>query len=473
MKNLKTGMFFTTIGVYSNFLLQLIINAVLSRLLTPAEYGIVAIIQVFIVFFSMMIEAGMGPAIIQNKRLSEEDIKILFNYSIIFALAVAVIFGLFGHVLALVYNNDIYKTLTWVQAISVLFNGMNIVPSALLNKSKRFKQVNFSLVIGNIMAGIVGVGLAFLHFGVYALIISAIISSIVNFSFNAYFTKARFSKKFDLTPLKEIWEFSKNQFAFNFINYFSRNSDNILVGKFMGEVALANYSKAYQLLMLPNTLFLGIINPVLQPVLSDYQDNVSYIRDIYYKIVHILALIGIPLSIFLSLSSKQIIFFLFGSQWEQAVTPFAILALTVWVQMTLSSSGAIFQSRNQPRLLFNTGVISAIIIVGSIIVGIFAGTITSVAISLSVGFVINFFINFRRVVKISLEGSMLKFLAEFKSPCYLGILTFIVLEVISIFEPQNIFFVLVIRGIGLIVTMLLYITLTKEKNLIQEILRSK
>ena len=70
----------------------------------------------------------------------------------------------------------------------------------------------------------------------------------------------------------------KNQFGFNFINYFSRNSDNILIGKFISTEALGNYNKAYQLLMYPNTIFSGIITPVLQPVLSDYESDVKTIK---------------------------------------------------------------------------------------------------------------------------------------------------------------------------------------------------
>lgn len=473
MKHLKAGMIFTTIGVYSNFVLQLVINAVLSRLLTPSEYGVVAIMQVFIVFFALMIEAGMGPAIIQNKTLEERDIKVLFNYSALFAVIVALIFGLFGQVLAIVYNDNIYRGLTWIQAISVLFNGLNIVPSALLNKEKKFKQVNFSMVIANICAGIVGVGLAFLHFGVYALIFSAITTSLVNFSMNRFFTMLTFSREFYLKPLKKIWNFSKNQFGFNFINYFSRNSDNILIGKFMGAAPLANYSKAYQLIMLPNTLFLGIISPVLQPVLSDYQDDVDYIREVYFKIVHILALIGIPLSVFLSLSSKQIIYFMFGSQWSNAIIPFSILSLTVWIQMTLSSSGAILQARNHTKLLFRLGVIGAIILVTSISIGIFLGGINMVAISLAIGFSINYIFNFSQVIKISLNGSLIDFFKEFISPIILGFIMFVVLEVYSWIEPQSIFLGLVIRGIIFLTVMLFYILFTKEKNIVKSLLQAE
>lgn len=470
MKNFKKGMIFTGIGVYSNFLVQIIVNMVLSRLLTPKEYGVVAIMQVFIIFFAMMVEAGMGPAIIQNKKLNNSKIAILFNYSILIAIVFALLFGLFGYALSYIYNNKVYIELAWIQAISVLFNGINVVPTAVLNKNKQFKAVNFSLVFGNIIAAFIGITSAILGLGVYSLIFSSISVSFVNLCWNLFFTKINITKKMAFEPMKEILEFSVNQFGFNFINYFSRNADNILVGKFMGASALANYNKAYQLLMMPNTLFLGIINPVLQPVLSDYQDDVVYIRKTYYKIIHFLALIGIPLSIFLFFNSKEIIMIMFGSQWTQAITPFSILSLTVWCQLTLSSSGAIVQARNQPRLVLMNGLISAVIIVSSIIIGISFNSLNDLSIILSIGFFINFIVSFYRVVHLTLNSKMRYFLREFLSPLILGIILFLALLIFNSFKSPFHLLNFILKILITLIVVGIFVLNTREKNYLFEII---
>lgn len=461
---LKKGFIYTAIGTYSNFIVQLLITSILSRLLTPEAYGVVAIMQVFIIFFSMLVEAGMGPAIIQNKKLTKADNQILFNYSSIFAILLAIFFGLFGLILSMLYNDPIYQKLTWIQAISVLFNGLNVVPTALLNKFKKFKAVNFSMIIGNLFGGLIGVLSAFLGAGVYSLIFSAIVISGVNLSLNLLFTQLTFSKKLDYRVLNNIWDYSKNQFGFNFINYFTRNADNILVGKFMGADSLANYNKAYQLLLLPNTLFLGIVNPVLQPIFSEYQDEVDYIRNVYYDIIHFLALMGIPFSVFLSFNAREIIIFMFGRQWGSAVAPFEILALTVWIQMTYSTTGSLIQSRNQPKLLMKNGLITALICVSAIVLGILGGSIYCVAVSLSIGFLVNFFVTFYRVTKYSLEDNLLNFLKNFISPLFLGVIIFSVLMFINSFDVTNIILSLFINGIAFIVVCILYIYISNEKK---------
>ena len=472
-KQLKKGFMFTAIGVYSNFLLQLVLNMVLSRLLAPKDFGIVAVMQVFVLFFSMLIEAGMGPAIIQNKSLSNMDNRVLFNYSAIFAVLLAVAFGFFGIVLSYFYNNKIYTNLTWLFSLSIFFKGLNIVPTALLNKSKKFKSVNFSVVFGNVFGGIVGVIFAVIGYGVYALIYSSIISSIISFSWNLFFSKIRFSKSFYTDPIRSIWDFSKNQFMFNLINYFSRNSDNILIGKYLGSISLAEYNKAYQLLMMPNTLFLGIVSPVLQPVLSEYQDDIGYVRSTYLKIVHLLALLGVPLSIFLSISSKEIIFFMFGAQWESSVRPFSVLALTVWIQMTLSSSGAIYQARNQSKLLLINGSITGGVLVVSIITGIILGSVNFVAYCLTIGFLLNIFIGFYMFNKYTIFCKFKRFIWEFVSPFILGIIVFVCLITVNQISINGIFLTLLVKGIIFLLVMFFYIVSTNEKENIKLIFKKK
>ncbi|WP_312066005.1 lipopolysaccharide biosynthesis protein [Leuconostoc lactis] len=470
LNNFGKGMLFTFFGTYSNFIVQLIVNMILSRLLTPEDYGVVAIMQVFIIFFQLMVESGMGPAIIQNKELSKKDINIIFNYSFVLAIGMAILFGFFGQFLSYAYGDDIYIKLTWVQAISVFFSGLNVVPTAVLLKQLKFKVVNLNSIISNVCSAVTGISLSLLGFGVYALIYSVIISTMVNLILNFLNSKISFSDTWNIRPMKKIFNFSKNQFGFNFINYFSRNSDNILIGKFIGASALANYNKAYQLLMLPNQMFLSVINPVLQPVLAEYQDDVVYIRNFYFKIIKILAIISMPLSIFLSLSSEQIIMIMFGSQWNNAIVPFSYLALTVWCQMTVSTTGAIFQARNQTKILFFTGLVSAISLVSFILIGIFMGSIDSIAICLSIGFILVFFWNFYQLIVKSLEYSIFRFLLLFKSGVFLAGIMFACLKIVELFDPSNYIYSFVLKLLVFMTVMGVYLYTTNEKQEILDLL---
>ena len=468
---LKSGIIFTAIGKFSNVITNLIVNAILSRLLSPSDYGVVAIVQVFIIFFQMLVEAGMGPAIIQNKKLSNRDIGVLFNYSIILAIILSLIFGFFGNFLVYFYNNSIYLKISWIQSIAIFISGLNVVPNALLNKEKRFKEVNCNQVLASIFSGLVGVLFAYLGFGVYSLIFQAITLALVFLIRNIAAVRIQFQKELDIKVLKKILEFSINQFGFNFINYFSRNADNILVGKIMGPAALGNYSKAYQLLMMPNSILLGIISPVLQPVLSDYQDDVVIIKETFFKVINFLALVGVSLSIFLSIYSREIIEFLFGNQWEKAILPFRVLALTVWIQMTLSSTGAIFQARNKARELMVTGTISAVILVSSIFIGVFTQDLVKLAICLSIGFLLNFLVSFYRLMHLVLESTLTSFIKVFIKPFMVGGVVFLGLILTKNIVITNVFLYLVVESIAFGVLFLLGLIVTGELKLIKELLK--
>lgn len=464
---MKSGFLYTAIGKVSYIIVTLLINAVLSRILTPKEYGIVAVCQVFILFFQMIVEAGMGPAIIQNKELNSKEIGILFNYSVLIAIVMAILFGIFGNALVFFYNNSIYIKLAWLMAISIFFNGLNVVPTAILNREKRFRIINFNQVIANALSGLVGILLAIKGFGVYALILSTIVLATVSFILNFFRAKLDLVTKFDRSVLKKILGFSSYQFSFNFINYFSRNGDNILIGKFMGASDLGNYNKAYQLLMMPNSVLLGLINPVLQPVLSDYQDNVEIIRETYLKLVRLLALIGMPLSVYLVVYAKQVIFFIYGTQWSAAVFPFQVLATTVWVQMTLSSSGAIFQARNKPKDLYTTSIYSAIILISSFSFGIILGSLDKLAIILSIGFYVNYFVNFRRVMKLALNSNLMILMKELRIPFLFAFVEIVLLGISKNFVLEvsnNIFVSLLISGVEFLLFFVTLFLITGEKR---------
>jgi PST family polysaccharide transporter len=171
----------------------------------------------------------------------------------------------------------------------------------------------------------------------------------VEFSFGCLYRKYPLPFRFTsgITAIQKIFSYSLYQFLFNLINYFSRNLDKLLIGKYLGMNALGYYEKSYRLMMLPIQNITYVITPVMHPVLSDFQNDHNYLASSYEKIVRILAFIGFPLSIFLFFTAKELTLILFGSQWLPSVPIFQILALSAGIQIILSSSGSIFQAANR------------------------------------------------------------------------------------------------------------------------------
>ncbi|MDG6113168.1 lipopolysaccharide biosynthesis protein [Lactococcus formosensis] len=449
MKNdFKSGIFFTAIAQYSTVVVQLVLNMVLSRLLTPEQIGIVTTVQVLILFFQLLTGTAISPAIVQNKELKDEDYGVIFNYTILIGVIASLFFGIVGgFTLSTIFNNSIYIPICWSMSLIILTSAMNQVPNGILSKEKRFKAISLRLASASVLSGIMGIALAFLHAGIYSLVITFTMIETIILVLNLRLVDIKFTRSMHLEPMKKIFSFVKHQTSFLLLNYFYRNFDNLLVSKFFGAKPLGNYSRSYQLLSLPITVFLSVVNPVLQPILAEHEKNIPLIRDTYLKISQILAFIAIPVSVFFSLNAEPIIYLLFGNQWGGAVVPLKYLSLSIWAQMLAQMMPAIWQARNLVRIQSFNGLVSLGTICISIIVGISFGSIDTVAIAVSISYIINFVISGSLLMTRALEGHLSSIIRNLIKPFLLGILLYAVLYFTQDFTNiLNSFVTLLVRG---------------------------
>lgn len=457
----RKGIFYSAVGKYSNVIIQLLVNMVLSRILSPTDYGIVAIVQIFLAFFQLLADMGFGPAIIQNKELTKHDVSVIFKFSLYVAVALGIVFVLLGGPVSIFYADRVYIPVFAVLGVSVFFYSLIVVPKALILKDKDFKTVNLYEIYAGIAKGIVSVILALAGAKYYSIIIGGIVQAIITFI--AYYRKRRISPrvKFELQPIKKIFQFSRNQFAFNFINYFSRNFDSILIGRVFSPAQLGFYNKSYQISLYPNQILAGVITPVIQPIMSDYQNDKEVIKKTYLRITRILADIGVPLSVFCYFAAEEIILFLFGNQWGNSVQTFAILAVSIWLQMIASSTGAIYQSANRTDLLLFSGVQSMILNVAAIGVGVYLGTIEYVALMVVFSFSINFIVNNYLLMFRVFNSNFKELFLSLSKPFVIGVLELIIFLLLPEL-PFNIFFSLLIKGTIFVVVFILGLQLTGQ-----------
>lgn len=431
-RSFKIGIVYNFISKYSNIVLNLLITSILARLLTPNEFGVVGVVTVFVTFFNMLGDMGVGPAIIQNKKLSKTEVEDIFLITVVIGIMVSVIFSLFSNLIAIFYNNQVYVKIGKMLSIAIFFYIANIVPVSILYKQKRFKDIALGSIIINIVVGAIVIVLANTGFGYYTLVFQSILTSLLTFSYNTLLSKVKLSKRINFRAFKKIFNYSKFQFLFNIINYFSRNSDNMLIGKFIGVNALGFYDKAYKLMLYPVQNLTFVITPVLHPILSEYQNNKKIIMEIYIKLVKLLAILGGFFTIICFFGSKEIIWILYGEQWLESSKTFQILSVTIIFQMVASSSGVIFQSTGDVDKLFLSGWISAIINVTGILLGILIGKIEYVALGIAISFIVNFFQTFYILIKYVFKESYLDFLYNFKNIILSMVISIFILSFINI-----------------------------------------
>lgn len=452
--NLFSGIFYTALSKYSNVLISILITAVLARLLTPKEFGVIAIVMVFISFFQLLSDFGIGPAIIQNKDLSKNDIQSIFTFSILFGAVLASLFFIVAPFISDFYNEPGLEKIGKLLSLAILFYSFSVVPQALNYKKLLFKQVGIISVAVQIVTGSIAILFAWNGFSYYALVIKSIFDGLFIFIGNYMLSPVSLSWKINFSSISKIGRFASFQFLFNFINYFSRNADNLLIGKYFNAASLGYYDKAYKLMMMPVANLTNVITPVLQPILSEFQNDKKRIYDAYLRVVKLLAAIGFPLSVFLFFAAPEIIHILFGPQWVESIPIFKILALTVGIQIVLSSSGSIFQAANRTDLLFLSGFLSAIMMVGGIVIGVFIGkTLLAVGYALYIAFIINFFQAYYILIIKTLKCSFKTFLNVFVYPIFNTIILAISLWCFSMITINS---AVLLLSLKICITLLIY-----------------
>lgn len=448
-KDIKKGLIYSFIGKYSNVIISLIINSILARLISPEEYGILAIIMTFIIFFSNLLEMGWGAAIIQKEKISIKFLSSIFYINILLSIVIGILFYAFSYYfISIYYNNYIYRKLGKYMFFHLLILGIGIVPKALLYREKKFKEIAYISLISSILSGIIGIILAFKDFSYYALIYQGIFLNFFIFLFSWKMSKLKVICSFSIIELRSMINYSNYTFLFNFVNFFSRNLDNILIGKYMGSFSLGIYDKAYKLMLYPLSMLTNVISPVLHPVLARFQGNTEKIYYEYMKIVRILACLGVVISVMLFFSAEEIILILYGAKWKDVIPVFKVLSISVGIQVVLSSSGTIFLASGKSDKLFINGVICCFFMIASIIIGVKTNNLIYLACILFIAFLGNFFIGYYILIKKVLKRDFILFLKEFLPSIYILIILIAVNYTYLLnVEIKNIFLSFLIKGI--------------------------
>jgi len=471
--NLKNGIIITFIAKYSNIFAQLIVSSVLARLLLPEDFGIIAVITVFISFFNMLGDMGIGPAIIQNKSLDEKELSDIFKFTIIGAMIIAIGFYFFSYFIAFFYNDKIYIKLGELLSFSVLFSICNIVPNAILYKAQKFKQAGIINIIVNVVVGIFTISLAFNGFSYYSLVFDSILKSLFIFILCFKVCKIKIKKGYSYNSIKKIQNYSSFQFLFNFINYFTRNLDNILVGKFLGASTLGYYDKSYKLMLYPVQNLTNVITPVLHPVLSEYQNQKDIIYETYIKVVKVLAYVGIFISVYCFFSADEIIHIMYGPNWDKSIPVFRILSISIVMQMVLSSIGSIFQATGYVNKLFYTGIVSACFTVTAIVIGVMSKNLSILALGLVIAFILNFIQCFYVLITQIFEKKFSSFLLELKNILIIGALMICGYILINKVIINNVLLSAIFKFLVGTITYSIGLYVTKEYKLLKKIMLRK
>ena len=379
-------------------LLQVLSLIVFARLLTPDDFGLFAILMIFVNFLLMFTDMGTAAALIHIKNPSQKLLSSIFFFNLFVGTVLCLLLVLLSGPIALFFENPPLKELLGLISINFVIVSLGIVQKARYEKELDFKNLTL-IESASVLIGIAaGITAAFKGLGVYSLVIQTLTTSTLAVLLIWIIAKWRPLFYFSLSDIKSIWGYTANLTTFNFVNYFARNADNFLIGKFLSSSALGVYSLAYSIMLYPLQNISRVLLRILFPAFSHIQDDNEKFKKAYLRTIFFIALVSFPVMVGLIVTADTLVSLLFGDKWENLAIILMILAPVGILQSIGTTNGSIYMAKGNTSLLLKVGIWSTIVTILFFIGGIFFG-VEGVALS----YLLSNLVLFYPVFKVSWE----------------------------------------------------------------------
>ena len=363
---------------------QFLTSVILARLLLPSDMGLIGMILVFTGFATILGDLGFGSALIQREEVEARHLTAVFWLNIISGFTLTLLIILLAPLISQFYGEPRLTALTRLLAINFSITALAVTQKSILSRQMRFRSLALAEIVSVIFAGIIAISMAFSGFGVWSLIWQLLLVSL--FSTIILWRYARWYPEFsfDKTAVKELIGYSSNLLGFNVFNYWSRNADNLLIGRYIGATGLGIYSTAYSFMLLPLSQITRMISRVMFPALSRVQNDKERVKRIYLRAIAIIALITFPLMTGLLVVAEDFVLAVYGAKWIGLIRPLQILSLVGMYQSVGATVGWIYQSQGRTDLMFRWGIFAGLAGITSFAVGVRIGNVEAVAASYAI-----------------------------------------------------------------------------------------
>jgi len=350
--------------------LQFAVLAVLARLLTPADYGVVGAALVIVGVSTIFAQLGVGPAVVQRENLRPEHLDAAFWASLILGIFTGGVIALTAPWMAEFFR--IPALAPALRALSLVFplTGISVVSESLLQRDLHFDRLARAEVLSyGLGYGGVGIALAWIGWGWWALVCAQAAQTVVRTAllFRAQHWRPRLA--FDRSALRDLREFSTGLTAARLANYVAVSGDNLVVGRCLGDVALGLYGRAYALMGQPANLIGNVLEKVLFPAMSRVQNDNARLAEVYRDGVGVLATLTLPASAAIYLLAPEIVTLLLGPRWGEAVPILQIFAIGLLARTSMKMSNSLIRAKGAVFQMATCQFLYATAVVGFAIAG--------------------------------------------------------------------------------------------------------
>lgn len=306
-----------------------VVSLFLARLLTPEDYGQVALVTVFITILNTFALSGIGTSLIQKKETDELDYSTVFHFNIIFSILIYGILFLCAPLIGKFYNDQSLILLVRVLGISIIISGANNVQRSYVSKTMQFRRFFFSTIIGTLVSGVVGVAMAYKGMGTWAIVGQQLTNQIMDTVILWFTVGWRPKKLFSFSRLKVLYSFGWKLLVSSLIDTVYTNLYSLVIGKFYDANTLGLYNKGVQFPNLIVSNINGPIQSVLLPAMSYEQDNRRRVKEMTRRSIVTSSFLIFPMMIGMAAIAKPMIILLLTEKWVACVPFVQISCITL------------------------------------------------------------------------------------------------------------------------------------------------
>jgi PST family polysaccharide transporter len=352
------------------FVVSILATAVLARLLTPQDYGLIGMVAVATLFVAMFKDMGLSLATIQKAEINYDQISTLFWVNVTISFCIMLLMMLAAPVVAWFFGEPRLTLITVVTASGFLIGGLAVQHEALLRRQMRFFVLS-GITFASITLGYaVGIMLAWYGFRYWALVYSQLTLLATNTAGVWLACRWRPGRPKRDSGVRSMLRFGGDVTGYSMINYFSRNTDNLLIGRFGGAQSLGLYNKASQLLGLPTDQINEPLFSVAIPALSRLTDSPERYRQAYLRMMEKVIMLTMPIVGLMLVASDWLVQLVLGPQWNGAAPILVFMCIAGLFAPVMNTCGWLLVTQGRTRDMLYWSVINAPLAIVPIVIGL-------------------------------------------------------------------------------------------------------
>lgn len=349
---------------------QIVSVIVLSRLLSPQDFGVVAMCAPVLAFIALFQDFGLTQATIQKTGIRHEEVNYLFWINTAVSAILACVLAAAAPLVAAFYGEPRVTGLVAAFGLQIMAYGLGAQHLALLTRRMEFSRLAVIDVASAVTGLVVSIAWTFIDRSYWALFAGTLTGAVLPTLCYCVSSRWRPGLPRKVEGISQLINFGAGITGFNFANFFARNLDNVLIGKYWGEAQLGLYDRAYKLLLFPLSQITNPLSKVMVPALSRLKDEPDRYRSAYLRVVPLILLVALPGVAFATAMSDTLIPFVLGPQWRESANIFLALGFAGLLQPLNNPAGWLFVSQGRSGDFMRWGIITAVTSVLAFAIGL-------------------------------------------------------------------------------------------------------